>query len=314
MIGTGKSKPRRLLPGAVVEVRSWPEIAATLDQNGMLEGLPFMPEMLRFCGRRFTVSRSIERTCEETEREMKRISNVVFLDVPRCDGIAHGGCQKACRIFWKGAWLKQVHEDRPSQSQRPSHETGDFPFSYSLPDGQYICQSTELVRATTNFPPLDFGSYLRDVLARTYSVWELVWIVSYALYLRVRWLITGKSYYVVEGSRATTTVEVLDLKPGEWVQVKSKSEIVETLDREGKNRGLAFIVDMLPFCGGTFRVLKRLEKMIHDPTRKLIQVKNTVILEGVTCHGCHILRGGCPRDNYHFWREAWLRRVEPPRD
>jgi hypothetical protein len=50
--------------------------------------------------------------------------------------------------------------------------------------------------------------------------------------------------------------------------------------------------------------------MIQEESRKLISLKGTVILENVTCDGCHILRGGCPRENFHFWRESWLRRVD----
>ena len=37
--------------GEIVEVRSPEEILATLDENGELDGLPFMPEMLAWCGR-----------------------------------------------------------------------------------------------------------------------------------------------------------------------------------------------------------------------------------------------------------------------
>jgi hypothetical protein len=78
------------LPGSLVEVRSWPEILLSLDDQGMLEGLPFMPEMVKFCEERFRVSKRIERTCEETEGGMRRIRNTVFLDALRCDGSAHG--------------------------------------------------------------------------------------------------------------------------------------------------------------------------------------------------------------------------------
>src|SRR5262249_48625961 len=41
-----------LIVGDVVAVKSWPEIQATLDASGQLEGLPFMPEMRALCGRR----------------------------------------------------------------------------------------------------------------------------------------------------------------------------------------------------------------------------------------------------------------------
>ena len=53
------NRPRRpplhLRVGEIVEVRSEAEILATLDERGELDGLPFMPEMLDFCGRRFRV-------------------------------------------------------------------------------------------------------------------------------------------------------------------------------------------------------------------------------------------------------------------
>jgi hypothetical protein len=40
-----------LSPGEVVRVRTASEIFATLDDRGALDGLPFMPEMLKYCGR-----------------------------------------------------------------------------------------------------------------------------------------------------------------------------------------------------------------------------------------------------------------------
>jgi hypothetical protein len=301
-----ESKP--LLPGTLVEVRSWPEIRATLDEHGMLDQLPFMREMAQFCGKRLRVSKRLERTCEETYGGMRRIRPTVFLENLRCDGSAHGGCQKGCRLFWKDAWLRRV--DQPAASPAPAAENPDpYPYEHQLSDGQYICQATELIRATTYLPPWDFGMYIRDIRSRTYSVTGLIKVLAYAWYLRLRQVVTGKSYRVWKGELKKTPGGVLNLQPGEWVKVKTPEEIASTLDQDGKNRGLAFTVEMLPFCGRTFRVLRRLEKMIHDPTRKLIKMDGTVILEDVTCDGCHILRGGCPRDNYQFWREIWLERV-----
>ena len=45
-----------LRQGDVVWVRSASEILATLDATGALDELPFMPEMIPFCGRRFVVA------------------------------------------------------------------------------------------------------------------------------------------------------------------------------------------------------------------------------------------------------------------
>lgn len=299
-------KAERLLPGAVVVVRPWEQIAATLDENGMLDSLPFMPEMLQYCGQQFTVSKRLERTCEETTGTMRRIRGTVFLGELRCDGRAHGGCQKGCRIFWKDAWLR-AGNGRQGKEVRPQSSVNPSPSSYAVPE-QFVCQSTELIRATSPIPPWDLGMYVRDLRAKTYSVSQLLRTLAFAFFLRLRHLLTGRSYRFVEGEQDKTPRLQLDLRPGELVRVRSAAEIVSTLDRQGKNRGLAFTVDMLPFCGREYRVLGRLEQMIQEPTQKLIRMENTVILEGVTCKGCHILRGGCPRDNFHFWREAWLER------
>lgn len=302
----------RLLPGDTVQVRPWPEILATLDGNGSLEGLPFMPEMLRFCGTHFTVSKRLERACEEARGQMRRIRNTVFLGGLRCDGSAHGGCQKGCLLFWKEAWLKRRPAGATPEAAPAAAAAAEYPFPCSLPDGQYVCQSTELIRATSFLSPFDVRCYVRDLRARNSSVWRMARMLAYAVWLRLRWLLTGRSHLVLEGRQDKTPVGRLNLMPGDWVRVKPQAEIVDTLDVHGKNRGLAFTVEMLPFCGGRHRVLRRLERMIYEPTRKLINLENTVLLEGVTCDGCHSIRAGCPRENYLLWREIWLKRVPPP--
>lgn len=298
-----------LLPGDVVEVRSWAEIKSTLDANGRLEGLPFMSEMLEYCEGRFTVAKRIERTCEEAAGGMRRIRNTVFLDGVRCEGSAHGGCQKACFIFWKEGWLKKVESGREIRTASSAQVSKEYPYECSLADGQYICQSTELIAASSKIPVYDVGCIWRDIRAKTYTPSRMARILVYAAFLRFRHILTGRSYRVLEGQETKTPTKSLDLQPGEIVHIKTSGEIAATLDAYGKNRGLAFTVEMLPFCGGTFRVLKRVEKTIYEPTRRLIHLDNTVILENVTCDGCHILRGGCPRETYHYWREIWLERA-----
>ena len=48
-----------------VQVRCAGEILETLDQDGALVGMPFMPEMVAFCGKSFRVARRAERACVE---------------------------------------------------------------------------------------------------------------------------------------------------------------------------------------------------------------------------------------------------------
>ena len=50
--------------GKWVEVRSSDEILATLDSDGSLDALPFMPELLRYCGKRFRVYKVAHKSCD----------------------------------------------------------------------------------------------------------------------------------------------------------------------------------------------------------------------------------------------------------
>ena len=101
--------------------------------------------------------------------------------------------------------------------------------------------------------------------------------------------------------------EVLNLKPGELVEVKSEREIFTTLDADGKNRGLLWMRGMKDYCGKTYRVLRRVETILLESNGKLRKMRNTVLLEGVTCDGSEFY--GCDRSCFHYWREVWLRRV-----
>ena len=92
--------------GDTVTVRSLTEILATLDADAKLGGLPFMPEMAACCGRSFRVYRRADKTCVEG-LGMRSMRDTVFLDGLRCDGSAHGGCQRGCLFFWKEAWLSR---------------------------------------------------------------------------------------------------------------------------------------------------------------------------------------------------------------
>jgi hypothetical protein len=100
--------------------------------------------------------------------------------------------------------------------------------------------------------------------------------------------------------------EVLNLQPGEWVEVRSKEEIDQMLDSSGNYMGLFWMPNMDRFCGKRFRVLKRMERMLLESTGETRKIKNTVLLEGAICEDLF----GCDRSCFHFWREAWLKRVD----
>jgi len=102
--------------------------------------------------------------------------------------------------------------------------------------------------------------------------------------------------------------EVLSLRPGELVEVKSIDDILATLGPDRKYKGLLWMTGMRKFCGKRYRVLKRIENILLETNGDSRKMKNTVILEGVMCNGSEF--GDCDRSCFHFWREVWLKRVE----
>jgi len=303
----------KLRAGDWVEVRSALEIAETLDTNGSLDGLPFMPEMQTFCNRRFQVLRPAEKTCLEVGTlyyaiQEFRNNDVVLLNELRCSGIDHDGCQRACFLFWKSAWLRKIE---PTQSESTPQAIPD-PIKAPLilrtmsAPGRYVCQATELVRATQPIPRLrkilkcfsDIRSGSRGVLEMARLVWLPIWRKATAWFPRK----------VLVGNLKKTPVGNLNLQPGELVIIKPSSEIKETLDGKGRNRGMVCDLGMCRYSGGTYKVRSRLDRMISEPTGEMRKVESTVILDGLQCL-CWNTLGGCPRQDFMYWREVWLKRA-----
>ena len=71
-----------LRKGDLVEVRSAAEILATLDDRGERDALPFMPEMVAMCGRRFTVAARAERICDTITA-----AGVRAMETPSCSRV-----------------------------------------------------------------------------------------------------------------------------------------------------------------------------------------------------------------------------------
>jgi hypothetical protein len=102
-----------LQPGDWVEVRSKAEIYATLDPRGKFKGLGFMPEMEKFCGKRFRVWKKVSMIALESTGEMRRLrSPTVFLEGAFCDGGFHYNCDRSCFCFWREAWLRRVTDEK----------------------------------------------------------------------------------------------------------------------------------------------------------------------------------------------------------
>ena len=101
---------------------------------------------------------------------------------------------------------------------------------------------------------------------------------------------------------------------GELVRVRSREQILATLDPHGALGGLPFMPEMLTHCGRELRVHARADKTcdtIHmsGTTR---QMRDTVHLAGARCDGG--AHGGCQAGCLLYWREEWLERPTAPAD
>jgi hypothetical protein len=117
----------------------------------------------------------------------------------------------------------------------------------------------------------------------------------------------GLGYKTRPKSNATVVAETMNLKAGDVVVVKSVDEIRETLDRDDKTKGLLFMPEMWKYCGKQFVVYKRVSTILVESTGKKRHPKNTVLLEHVHCDGSEHFN--CDSSCFHYWREAWLKRV-----
>jgi hypothetical protein len=235
------------------------------------------------------------------------MKNAVLLDGVRCNGEAHEGCDRLCLIFWKEAWLKR--SSNRSRAEVPAIQNERKPPGpMPPPDATFSCQSTSLVQATSHLPGWNVMQYIRDIRSGNYRAGQLVRALVISLYNRFQRFSGGPEYGAALGERTKTPSYSLNLQPGELVEVKSKEEIIETLDTRGRNRGLQIDHEMLRFCGGRYRVLKRVNRIILEMTGRMRPIHDTVILDQVTCSG--LCRRGCPKNSYPFWREGWLKRVD----
>lgn len=299
-----------LLRNQLVEVRTAAEIAATLDADGKCDGLPFMPEMLVHCGRRFRIFRRAEKTCVEGHG-LRRMRDTVLLEGVHCDGSAHDGCQRRCLVFWKEAWLRPVEQlATPGADEVASAAPEAVGHLVTKAGERYVCQSTELRTATMDLSALDFGQYFREIRRRELTLGRFFRIALRVAIDRARRVVGLPALGALRGGGRGHSKGSLDLRTGEWVEVKAPEEIRKTLDRKGRNRGLSFEPDMIAYTGQCFEVVYSIERIISEETGRMVPLTNTVVLKGVTCEG--LCAKNCPRNNPHYWREVWLMRIVAP--
>ena len=111
----------------------------------------------------------------------------------------------------------------------------------------FYCQASELSKATHSLTRWQrLGRYLSGLRAGNFSALQMAQSIGTWLFWRIRRMFLG---VYARGSSESTSMEGLNLQPGEWVEVKSMRSITETLNERGHNRGLYFSPDMRLWCG-----------------------------------------------------------------
>jgi hypothetical protein len=236
------------------------------------------------------------------------MADAVHLGDSTCDGAAHGDCGRRCTLYWKERWLRRAVGPRrgppaPAVSRLVTLRVRQH-------DGQgHFCQATELDKATSVL------RLLRHADLHLSAFWNegsrpLDLVRSFAIHAWQRLGGGRDGSAPISGTCVgPTPVVSLGLRPGERVRVKSRADILATLDARGSNRGLAFLREMLRFCGRRFTVLARAERII-DVDAAAHPLKHTVILDGTVYDS--LARLGIEREEHLFWHECWLERVDGP--
>lgn len=331
-----------------VQVRSKEEILSTLDANGRLDQMPFMPEMFKFCGQKFMVGKRAHKTCDPVNGlDGRRLPDSVHLENLRCDGADHDGCQAGCLIYWKEAWVKRLEPHdvvdaipaTPAQGAGGCTEMDVFAGVRAAgvqpgdEKGTYVCQATQVRAATVSIKWWNLRQYVEDYTSGNASLFRVLSAFTFTLYHGVTHLglgfdsamrfvydtfqkLFGGTPYpwrlgtVKKGTRTPASAR-LDVQEGELVKIKDYRAILDTLDENWRNRGLYFDAEMVPYTNKTFRVLKRVQRIIDEKTGKMIRLKNdALILDNVVCQARYAkCRKLCPRAYYLYWREIWVDRV-----
>ena len=188
-------------------------------------------------------------------------------------------------------------------------------------EARYSCQATELLRAAPEPLPLrDVGQYVADIRSGNVGPTAAIRALLVQLFNRFQALSTrllpptlrlrgGLRWGFITGTLTKTPTGRSDLQPGELVRIKSKQDIMATLNRDLLNRGMGFEEEMSRYCGREARVLRRVDRCIDERTGRLLEMKNPcIVLENTFCTGAY--NANCPRSIYAFWREIWLERVD----
>ena len=256
---------RPLRPGDVVEVRSAAEILATLDGDGALDKMPFMPEMVPSRGSALHGNAPCRqdlrhdrghRKPSHARHRLPRGSPLRRVGPRRLPGglqaLLEGSVASPCR---RSAQARSMRATRMLPSSSISRRPGRGPCASSAASGlrSGAARQPKRSRPPTPLKTSDLPQYWRELTNGNFGLLRFIGLAG----PRVR-------HGDCEPCRPAQAAPIA--RPGEPIHSGQsrltsspatscrcglRAEIAATLDEDGLNRGLSFDREMLPYCGRT---------------------------------------------------------------
>lgn len=167
------------------------------------------------------------------------------------------------------------------------------------------CQLPNVPKFSTGNAALTEGSFIKKIkrlLAFPWNRYVKKWLKD-TYYASMRWRRTSSAPTV-----SRDLAPAIPFQRGDLVRIRSREEILSTLDPFNELKGCAFLTGMYQYCGTQQRVLKSMQHFLDERDYKLKKVRGVILLENVICSGTPAF-GACDRCCFLFWREEWLEKV-----
>ena len=163
---------------------------------------------------------------------------------------------------------------------------------------RYFCQSTELTAVTRVFPPRNLRTYWHHLMNGEVPLLRLARILGLSLLNKFRW--AGWAWPLAASSRAVRKSRpraIWTFSPANGLRSRAGKRSRPRWTRPAATVA-TFEAEMLIHCGRRYRVAFQVRRIINEETARLVELTNTVVLDGVTCQG--ICAKNCPRSNYFY--------------
>lgn len=141
--------------------------------------------------------------------------------------------------------------------------------------------------------------------------------IKYFLFVRYVKNLLGNKYYtgskkMVDGlgikKEQINTPSIIN--EGDMVRIRTREEIIATLNERNKLEGCFFMQEMFNYCGNQYKVIRKVDSFFDEASTEMKKARKTYLLEGVHCSGKitgYVTK--CDRYCYSFWKESWLEKI-----